>query len=101
MDFSLSEERQLLSDSLTRYLSDQYPIEHRIQAAYRDPYFDPLKWQELVELGVPAALVSEEKRVWRHRIRHIIGLCSNGKRTVPWSWPLACSMQRAKIKRLS
>ena len=60
MDFSLSEERQLLSDSLTRYLSDQYPIEHRIQAAYSDPYFDPLKWQELVELGVPAALVSEE-----------------------------------------
>ena len=60
MDFALSEDRQLLSDSLSRYLADQYPIEHRIKTAYAEPFFDTSKWQELIELGIPAALVHEK-----------------------------------------
>ena len=59
MDFSHSEDRRMLGDSLRRYLSEQYAIEHRIDVAYTAPYHDPSKWQELVELGIVSALAPE------------------------------------------
>ncbi|MEC8197020.1 MAG: acyl-CoA dehydrogenase [Pseudomonadota bacterium] len=60
MDFTPSDTRQMLADSLTRYLADQYPVEHRNAVAYDAPFHDASKWQELVELGVLHALVPEE-----------------------------------------
>lgn len=60
MDFDLTEDRRMLSDTVTRYLADQYGIEHRNKVAYAAPYHDNSKWNELAELGVLAAFASEE-----------------------------------------
>lgn len=59
MDFDLTEDRQMLADTLNRFLSEQYPIEHRIAVAYEAPFHDPAKWDQLVELGALYALVPE------------------------------------------
>ncbi len=59
MNFSHTEDRRMLSDSLRRYFAEQYPIETRIKVAYEAPYGAPAKWQELAELGVLGMLVSE------------------------------------------
>lgn len=59
MDFNLTEDRQMLSDTLTRYLAEQYQIEHRNSIAYDPPYHDPSKWTEMAELGVFSALADE------------------------------------------
>ncbi|SMX44229.1 acyl-CoA dehydrogenase family protein [Actibacterium lipolyticum] len=59
MDFSLTEDRQMLSDTLNRYLAEQYPAEHRIKVAYDAPFHDATKWAELAELGVLGALAPE------------------------------------------
>ena len=59
MDFNHTEDRRMLSDSLRRYLSEQYAIETRIGLAYDAPYHSPEKWQELSDLGILAALVDE------------------------------------------
>jgi len=60
MDFNLTEDRQMLADTLGRFLSEQYPVEHRIKVAYEAPYHDPALWDQLVELGALYALAPEE-----------------------------------------
>jgi len=60
MDFDLTEDRRMLSDTITRYLADQYGIEHRNSVAYCAPYHDSGKWQEMAELGILAAFASED-----------------------------------------
>lgn len=60
MDFTLSEERQMLKDSLGRWLTDRYDPEHRLNVAYDAPFHDAGRWSELAELGVLQALASEE-----------------------------------------
>jgi len=52
MDFDLTEDRRMLSDTLNRYLTDQYPIEHRNEVAYTAPFHDTAKWSEMAELGI-------------------------------------------------
>ncbi|WP_373050095.1 acyl-CoA dehydrogenase family protein [Thalassovita aquimarina] len=59
MDFNLTEDRQMLSDTLNRYLAEQYPVEHRNKVAYEAPFHDPSKWDELAELGALFALAPE------------------------------------------
>ena len=59
MDFNHTEDRRMISDSLRRYLADQYDNEFRNKVAYEAPYHDPSKWAELAELGILGALVSE------------------------------------------
>ena len=44
MDFNLTEDRRMVLDTLSRYLQDQYPVEHRIKVAYDAPFHDPSKW---------------------------------------------------------
>ncbi|WP_300528224.1 acyl-CoA dehydrogenase family protein [Maricaulis sp.] len=61
MDFTHTEDRRMISDSLRRYLADQYGIEHRNQAAYEAPFHDTGKWAELAELGILGALVTEDQ----------------------------------------
>jgi len=61
MDFTLTEDRQMLSDTLRRYLSDQYGFEHRNQATAEAPYHSPQTWSELADLGVIGAFVSESQ----------------------------------------
>ncbi len=60
MDFNLTEDRQMLADTLGRFLSEQYPVEHRIKVAYDAPYHDPTLWDQLVELGALYALAPED-----------------------------------------
>jgi alkylation response protein AidB-like acyl-CoA dehydrogenase len=60
MDFNLTEDRQMLADTLNRFLGEQYPVEHRIKVAYDAPYHDPAKWDQLVELGALYALATED-----------------------------------------
>ena len=59
MNFDLTEDRQMLADTLKRYLADRYDIETRNKIAYDAPFHDPAKWDEMAELGIPGALVSE------------------------------------------
>lgn len=60
MNFELTEERQMLSDTLRRYLSDKYDTAVR-NAILESPqgYSDEI-WSGLAELGVLGALFSEE-----------------------------------------
>jgi len=60
MDFNLTEDRQMLADTLGRFLSEQYPVEHRVTVAYDAPYHDPALWDQLVELGALYALAPED-----------------------------------------
>ena len=60
MDFTPTEDRRMIGDSLRRYLSDQYPVDHRNKVAYDGDFHDPAKWAELAELGILGALVSED-----------------------------------------
>ncbi|SFK81581.1 acyl-CoA dehydrogenase family protein [Shimia haliotis] len=60
MDFNLTEDRQMLADTLNRFLGEQYPVEHRIKVAYDAPYHDPTLWDQLVELGALYALAPED-----------------------------------------
>ncbi|WP_323784214.1 acyl-CoA dehydrogenase family protein [Thalassovita sp.] len=60
MDFNLTEDRQMLADTLNRFLAEQYAVEHRNKVAYDAPYHDPSKWDQLVELGTLFALAPED-----------------------------------------
>ncbi|MGH1355461.1 MAG: acyl-CoA dehydrogenase family protein [Thalassovita sp.] len=60
MDFNLTEDRQMLADTLTRFLADRYPVEHRNTVAYVEPFHDPSKWEALADLGTLFALAPEE-----------------------------------------
>lgn len=60
MDFQHSEDRQMLADTLRRFLADQAPIEARNRAAYGEVGYGPEVWRGLAELGVVGALFPEE-----------------------------------------
>lgn len=59
MNFDLTEDRQMLADTLRRYLSEKYAVEQRNAIAYEEPFHSPEKWAELAELGIAGALVPE------------------------------------------
>lgn len=59
MDFAHSETRQMLADTIARYLRDKYPIAARIAAGNAAPGFQPEQYAALAELGVIAALFPE------------------------------------------
>jgi len=60
MDFTPTDDRRMIADSLRRFLADTYPAEHRNKIAYEGAFHDPNGWAGLAELGIPGALVSEE-----------------------------------------
>lgn len=60
MDFKLTEERQMLSDTLRRYLADKYDTKVRNTILESEQGFSSEIWAELAELGVIGALFSEE-----------------------------------------
>ena len=60
MDFTISDDRRMLADTLRRYLAEQYPVEHRNRVAYAAPWHDPEKWDALAGLGLFHALATEE-----------------------------------------
>lgn len=59
MDFQLSEERQMLADTLTRFVREKYDLPVRHAAAKMEGGFDPAMWAEFAELGAIGALIPE------------------------------------------
>lgn len=59
MDFQHSEDRQMLADTLTRYLGQRYPIDARYQIAGSDRGWSSEQWASLSEMGVVGALFDE------------------------------------------
>lgn len=59
MDFALSEERRMLTETLERYVRERYDIGSRHRAAKLEGGFDPARWAEFAELGAVGALLPE------------------------------------------
>jgi alkylation response protein AidB-like acyl-CoA dehydrogenase len=60
MDFGLSEEQALFSDSLRRYLRESVPVTRAREIAQEAAGLDAGTWSELAELGALGVLVPEE-----------------------------------------
>ena len=58
MEFGLSSEQSLLQDSVTRYLSEQWPLDE-IRKVASGEVSDASVWQGLTDLGIPGLLISE------------------------------------------
>jgi alkylation response protein AidB-like acyl-CoA dehydrogenase len=61
MNFDLTEERQMLQDSLRRFLRDRYDTATRNKILESDSGMSSEIWAELAELGVIGALFTEEQ----------------------------------------
>lgn len=59
MDFNLTEERQMLQDTLRRYLSDKYTTAARNEILESETGMSAQVWADLAELGVIGALLDE------------------------------------------
>ncbi len=60
MDFSLSEEQQLLKDSVDRFVREAYEFENRRKLAQTDQGFSDDNWRQMAELGWLAVGLPEE-----------------------------------------
>lgn len=60
MNFTHTEDRRMLADSLNRFVSEQYGIEHRNQLAYGEEGHSPALYAQFAELGAIGALFSED-----------------------------------------
>lgn len=61
MNFELTEERQMLQDTLRRYLSDKYTTAKRNDILASDAGMSADIWGELADLGVLGALFTEDQ----------------------------------------
>jgi alkylation response protein AidB-like acyl-CoA dehydrogenase len=61
MNFDLTEERQMLSDTLRRYLSDKYDTKTRNEILESAAGYSADIWSELAGLGVIGALFAEDQ----------------------------------------
>ena len=59
MDFHHSADRQMLADTLGRYLQQRYPIETRHRIGASDAGWSREQWTALAEIGVVGALFAE------------------------------------------
>jgi alkylation response protein AidB-like acyl-CoA dehydrogenase len=59
MDFNHTEERQMLADTLGRFVLQDYPLDARLKAGASEAGYSAEKWTTLAELGVIGALFSE------------------------------------------
>lgn len=60
MNFTHTEERQMLADMAGRLVRDQYPIDKRHDNAKSDDGFSREAWAQMAELGLIGALFSED-----------------------------------------
>ena len=60
MDFSLSSERQILFDTLMKYIMNEYSLDDRNEAALSDLGFSKDRWESIRALGVFEALLKPE-----------------------------------------
>jgi alkylation response protein AidB-like acyl-CoA dehydrogenase len=61
MNFTLTEERQMMQDSLRRFLADHYTTEARNALIAREAGFDRAIWAGLADLGIIGALFPEDQ----------------------------------------
>lgn len=61
MEFIHTDTRRMLADTIDRYLRDKYPLTARVEAGNGEPGFQPAQYEALAELGVIAALFSEDQ----------------------------------------
>src|SRR5690606_31060244 len=59
MDFSFTEEQQMLQDSIRRYLASDYPLEHRAKTIAGEEGWSADTWRALADLGLLALDVDE------------------------------------------
>ena len=59
MDFALNDDRRMLSETLERFLADNYDIEKRHGFAIQDGGYSKEMWQQFAELGVIGAMFDE------------------------------------------
>ena len=60
MDFKLSDDRRMLTETLERFLRDNYTIDKRHEITGSDDGWSREMWQQFAELGVIGALFKEE-----------------------------------------
>lgn len=60
MDFNHSADRQMLVDTLRRYLQKRYPMDTRLEIASSEQGWSPVHWAELADLGIIGALFDPE-----------------------------------------
>ncbi|MEO6248081.1 MAG: acyl-CoA dehydrogenase family protein [Sphingomicrobium sp.] len=60
MDFSLSDDRRMLADTLNRFVADECGPFIRAAAAERAPGYDRARWSRFADLGVVGALFDEQ-----------------------------------------
>ncbi len=60
MNFELTEEQQLVSDSIERFVQDNYDLESRVAIVKEAPGFSPDHWKTMSELGWFGLPFSEE-----------------------------------------
>ena len=60
MNFDLSEEQQLLSDSVERFINDQYPLDQRQLTVLSEQGFSSEHWQTMAQLGWLGASIPEQ-----------------------------------------
>lgn len=60
MNFEHTEDRRMLADTLNRFVSEQYGIEHRNKLAYGEEGHSPELYAQFAELGAIGALFKEE-----------------------------------------
>jgi alkylation response protein AidB-like acyl-CoA dehydrogenase len=61
MDFALSEEQELLAETLRRFLADECPIARIRELVEKVPGHDGGMWKALCELGVAGLLIPEDQ----------------------------------------
>ncbi|MBV1896627.1 MAG: acyl-CoA/acyl-ACP dehydrogenase, partial [Rhodobacteraceae bacterium] len=61
MNFDLTEERQMLQDTLRRFLADRYTTAKRNEIINSDAGLSSEIWSEMAELGVIGALFTEDQ----------------------------------------
>ena len=59
MNFTHTEDRRMLADSLDRYVAEQYSIDTRHQISQSKLGYSPEQWAKFAELGVIGALFTE------------------------------------------
>ena len=61
MEFKHTEERQMLVDTLARYLQNEYPLAARNKAAISEHGFSAGQWDTFAELGILGAFFTEDQ----------------------------------------
>lgn len=61
MDFTLSDDRRMLADTLERFLADRYDHSTRMKIAGSEAGWSAEMWTEMAELGLIGALFSEDE----------------------------------------